>query len=212
MSQFLALSLQPATLFGKSFTNRALALLFALALLLCVPSCLFAQAARLYVDSAVIAIGGRDTLLELKSQRIVSHGENFEPDQTRRPGAEPRKVSTFTCTLIRDLNSGKLRYEWQRETAFPATVTWSYTEIINGDQGAILGADGARSPARRAVSAARMAARRKELSRSPVSVLLTAQARSSSLLRLMDQVIRGQLHYVISFDDGGQLVIIAIDS
>jgi hypothetical protein len=45
------------------------------------PSVSRAQTAEAYVDSAVAAIGGREALLGLKSQRIVSHGENFEPDQ-----------------------------------------------------------------------------------------------------------------------------------
>lgn len=171
----------------------------------------FAQPARLYVDSALAALGGRETLLSLQSQRVVSHGENFEPEQTFRPGMAPRKVSTFTCTLVRDLTTGRLRYEWQRETLYPLPLTWRYTEIINGDQGAIIGTDGARSPARRPASAARMAARRKELSRAPVSVLLNALVRSSSFLRLADQMIRGRLNVVVSFDDGGLLVIMAID-
>ena len=144
----------------------------------------WAQPARIYLDSALLALGGREALLALKSQRIVSHGENFEPEQTIRPGAEPRKVSTFSCTLVRDLTAGRLRYEWRRETLYPLPVTWRYVEIINGDHGAIIGADGARSPAQRPASAARMAMRRKEVSRAPVSVLLNALVRSQSLLRL----------------------------
>lgn len=171
-----------------------------------------AQPARTYVDSAVVAMGGREALLGLKSQRIVSHGENLEPEQAVRPGAEPRKASSFTCTLTRDLTSGRIRYEWQRETFPPFALSWRYSELINGDQGAILGVDGGRSPARRAASAARIAARRKELSRSAVSALLNALTRSSSLLRLMDQMIHGRPHYVVSYDDNGQLVIMAIDA
>jgi glyoxylase-like metal-dependent hydrolase (beta-lactamase superfamily II) len=184
--------------------NLALSLLFQ-------PGVAWAQPARIYLDSALLAMGGREALLALKSQRMVSHGENFEPEQTVRPGAEPRKVSTFACTLVRDLTTGRLRYEWQRETLYPLSVTWRYIEIINGDHGAIIGADGARSPAQRPASAARMAMRRKEVSRAPVSVLLNALVRSQSLLRLADQMIRGRLNDVISFDDGGLLVIAAID-
>ena len=196
----------------KGERRTALAVTAVVAILLFHPRPLLAQPARVYIDSAVVAIGGRDALLGLKSQRIVSHGENFEPEQTLRPGAEPRKASNFTCTLTRDLTNGRLRYEWQRETFYPFAATWRYSEIINGDQGAILGADGARSAARRAASAARLAARRKELSRSAVSVLLNALSRSSSLLRLMDQVIHGRSHYVVSYDDNGQLVVMAIDA
>lgn len=179
--------------------------------MLSLSSVVCAQTARHYIDSALMAIGGREALLALKSQRIVSHGENFEPEQTVRPGAEPRKVSTFSCTAMRDMSSGRVRYEWQRETLYPFALTWKYTELLNGDFGAIIGTDGARSPAKRPASAARMAMRRKELSRSPVSILLNALVRSSSLFRLADQSIRGQLNYAISFDDGGLLVILLID-
>jgi glyoxylase-like metal-dependent hydrolase (beta-lactamase superfamily II) len=170
-----------------------------------------AQPAQVYIDSAVLAMGGREALLGLKSQRIVSHGENFEPEQAVRPGGEPRKASNFTCTLLRDFNKGNLRYEWQRETFPPFALTWKYTEIITPDGGAIIGVDGGRSPARRATSAARMAARRKEIGRSAVSVLINALSRSSSFLRLMDQMIQGRSHYVVSYNDNGQLVVIAID-
>ncbi len=170
-----------------------------------------AQPARTYLDTALAAMGGREALLALKSQRIVSHGENFEPEQALRPGAEPRKVSTFSCTLVRDLNSGQVRYDWQRESVYPFALSWRYTEILNGDQGAIIGADGARSPAKRPASAIRMAARRKELSRAPASILLNALVRSSSLFRLLDQSIRGRVNEVVSFDDGGLHVLIAVD-
>lgn len=176
------------------------------------PRPLLAQPAQVYIDSAVLAVGGREALLALKSQRIVSHGENFEPEQALRPGAEPRKVSNFTCTLLRDLNSGNLRYEWQRETVYPFALSWRYLEIINGDEGAIIGVDGGRSPAKRPASATRITTRKKEVSRSAASVLVNALSRSNSFLRLMDQVIRGRQHYVVSYDDYGQLVILAIDA
>lgn len=130
--------------------RRSLSIAFS-ALVLCSLATSFADAqpARRYIDSALAAMGGREALLALQSQRLVSHGENFEPGQTFRPGMAPRKVSNFTCTLVRDLTTGRIRYEWQRETLSPFPLTWRYVEIINGDYGAILGADGARSPARR---------------------------------------------------------------
>ncbi|MGE0822699.1 MAG: MBL fold metallo-hydrolase [Candidatus Binatia bacterium] len=182
-------------------------------LLVGVPSLLWAQPAQVYVDSAVRAMGGSEALLALNSQRIVSHGESFEPEQTVRPDLEePRKVSAFTCTLLRDLNTGNVRYEWQRDTGYPFALTWRYTEILNGDKGVILGADGGRSPTKRAASAARLAARRKELSRAPVSVFVHALSRSSSFLRLADQLIRGRLHYIVSYTDRGQQVLLAIDA
>ena len=179
----------------------------------CLPRQSVAQPAQVYIDSAVLAMGGRDALLAIKSQRIVSHGESFEPEQTVQPGAEkPRKVADFTCTLLRDLNTGKVRYDWQRETTSPFALTWKYVEILNGDEGAIIGKDGGRSPEKRPASAARMAARRKELSRAPVSILVNALTRSSSFLRLADQIVKGRQHYVIAYTERGQQVLLVLDA
>ena len=66
----------------------------------------YAQPAKVFVNSAVLAIGERPVLLDLKSQRIISHGENFEPELSSRPRAEPRKVSEFRYVLFRDLGEG----------------------------------------------------------------------------------------------------------
>ncbi len=208
--------MQPALLFfgGNRMTQEREHYCWTVIVLLffvCFPAVSRAQHVQTYVDSAVAAIGGREALLGLKSQRIVSHGENFEPDQAVEPGGTPRKVGTFTCTLLRDLITGKVRYEWQRDMPPPFSTTWKYTEIINGDEGAIIGADGGRSPAQRPSSTARIAARRKELSRSAASVLVHALSRSSSFLRLMDQMIRGRKHIVIAYDNQGHQVIMAID-
>ena len=171
-----------------------------------------AQPAKVFVNSAVLAIGERTALLDLKSQHIVSRGENFEPDLSPRPGAEPRKVSEFRCVLFQDLETGRVRYEWERTLLYPFRETWEYTEIMSGLDGVILGHDGFESPRRRAMSAARIAARQKELRRSPVSVLIHALSRSDSFLRLLDQTIHGRRQVVVSFNDNTQLVLLAIDS
>lgn len=172
-----------------------------------------AQTAKYYLDAAVTAIGGIEAILALDSQRIIAHGENFEPAQAVRPGAQAPKVSTFRYTLLYDFSTGRFRYEWQRDTLYPFAAEWSYTEISDGYSGVILGRDGIRSPEHRPASAARIAARKKELSRaSPVSVLLTGLSRQTSLLRLRDEVIRGRLHYVISYEDAGKPVIVSIDA
>ena len=193
--------------------TRVFVLVINIAACCCLPRQSVAQPAQVYIDSAVLAMGGREALLAIKSQHIVSHGESFEPEQTVQPGAkEPRKVANFTCTLLRDLNTGKVRYDWQRETIYPFALTWKYTEILNGDEGAIIGKDGGRSPEKRPASAARMAARRKELSRAPVSVLVNALTRSSSFLRLADQIIKGRQHYVIAYTDRGQQVLLVLDA
>ncbi len=171
-----------------------------------------AQPAKVFVNSAVLAIGERATLLDLKSQRIVSSGESFDPDLRFRPGSEPRKVSEFQCELFRDVETGRLRYEWQRKDLYPFEEAWNYTEVVNGLEGVVLGADGYDRPSRRAMSASRVAARQKEIGRSPVSVLIQALSRADSFLRLMDQVVDGRRQVVVSYNANAQLVVLAIDA
>ena len=171
-----------------------------------------AQPAKVFVNSAVLAIGERTALIDLKSQRIISRGENFEPNLSARPGADPRKVSEFRSVLVQDLEKGRTRYEWERELVYPWRARWEYTEVMNGLDGAVLGQDGFDSPRQRAMSASRIAARQKELRRSPVSVLIQALSRTESFLRLMDQTIRGRRQVVVSFNDNTQLVLLAIDA
>ncbi len=171
-----------------------------------------AQTAKIYLDSAVAAMGGSKALLAIESQQILACGENFEPAHAIRPGAPAPKVSRFCYILLRDFAGGRYRYEWQRDTFFPLPDRSIYTEISDGYSSIILGADGPRGPHQRAASAARIAMRKKELGRSPVSVLLMALSRQTSLLRLRDQVIRGRLHYVIAYNDGGKSVVAALDA
>lgn len=184
----------------------------ALSLVLLSAPQLSAQTAKLYLDSAVAAMGGTEALLAIQSQQIMACGENFEPAHAIRPGGPAPKVSRFCYILLRDFAGGRYRYEWQRDTFFPVPDRSSYTEISDGYSGLILGADGPRSPRQRPASAARIAMRKKELGRSPVSVLLTALSRQTSLLRLRDQLIRGRLHHVIAYDDGGKSVVAALDA
>ena len=180
---------------------------------LCAAPPALAQTAKYYLDAAVTAIGGIEAILAVNSQRIIAHGENFEPAQAVRPGSQAPQVSTFRYTLLRDFSTGRFRYEWERETLYPFAAGWSYTEISDGYSGVILGRDGRWSPQQRPASAARIAARKKELSRaSPVSVLLTALSRQTSLLRLRDEMLRGRLQYVLSYEDAGKPVIVAIDA
>ena len=100
----------------------------------------------------------------------------------------------------------------ERTLVYPFQETWAYTEIMNGLDGAILGCDGFENPCRRAMSASRIAARHKELRRSPVSILIHALSRADSFLRLMDQTIHGRRQVVVSFNDNTQLVLLAIDA
>ena len=58
----------------------------ALSLVLLSAPQLSAQTAKLYLDSAVAAMGGTEALLAIQSQQIMACGENFEPAHAIRPG------------------------------------------------------------------------------------------------------------------------------
>lgn len=165
------------------------------------------------VEAAAKAMGGFEALQAIKTQLVVAHGQSFEPEQTPAPGEEPRHVSDFRYTLTHTLSSGQLRLEWQRETRYPFSNTWQYTEVIDGESGFIEGADGFRSKPRAPLAPARVATRRKqERLSSPLLLLRAAAEHPQAVQRQADARFKGKLHSVIALTDSGQPIRVFLDA
>lgn len=122
-------------------------------------------------------------------------------------------MSDFRYTLTHDLSSGRLRLEWQRETRYPFSNTWQYTEVIDGESGFIDGADSFRSKPRAPLASARIATRRKqEKLSSPLLLLRAAAEHPEAVQRQADGQFKGKLHPVIALTDGGQPIRIFLDA
>ena len=76
------------TALNRPLRWRVICGLAPLSLVLLTASSVGAQPAKLYLDSAVAALGGVEALLAIESQRIRACGENFEPAQALRLGAQ----------------------------------------------------------------------------------------------------------------------------
>lgn len=165
------------------------------------------------VGAAAEAMGGLEALRAIKTQVVVGRGQSFEPEQTPAPGEEPRHVSDFRYTLTHDFSSSRLRLEWQRETLYPFSNTWQYTEVINGESGFIDGADGFRSKPRAPLVPARITTRRKqEKLSSPLLLLRAAAEHPEAVQRQADEQFKGKLHSVIALTGSGQPIRILLDA
>ena len=101
-------------------SSRAALCGFALALTLCVTATGGCQRGADPLQKAFDAIGDKDALLELSGFRYESSGEGFEPAQGLSPAHDAIKASSFTLSLLCDVENDRLSFEWQRQIVDPA--------------------------------------------------------------------------------------------
>jgi len=143
-------------------------------------------------------MGGSGALQAMKSQKIVASGTWFEPEQTFRPGDDPRQVSTFRHTLTHDLAADRIRYDWSRDISYPFVATQLYAEVVDRDQGLVTGADGS-GPTPAAMPSVRVATVRK-LNRltSPLALIRSALADPAGVEARPDELFEGKTCHVLA--------------
>ncbi len=63
------------------------------------------------LEKAFQAVGGKEALLDLKGFSFSATGDRFEAAQGPTPGADPEKASSFTVTLLCDVeNNGRFLF------------------------------------------------------------------------------------------------------
>src|SRR6185369_15950952 len=150
------------------------------------------------VDKTAQAMGGSAALQAVKTQRIVASGTWFEPEQTFRPGDDPRQVSTFNYTLSHDLAADRLHYDWSRDITYPFVATQAYGETVDHDQGLVTGTDGS-GPTPAAMPSVRVATVRK-LNRltSPLVLVRSALANPAAVEVRPDEAFDGKTYHVLA--------------
>ena len=71
------------------------------------------------LQKAFDAVGGQEVLLELRGLSYESSGERFEPAQGLNPAHDDIKASSFTLSLLCDVENDRLSFDWQREIFNP---------------------------------------------------------------------------------------------
>lgn len=158
------------------------------------------------------AMGGIEPVLSLQGQRITAAGNRFEPEQTLRPGDEPLHLAGYHYTLTRKFTARKLHTEWAIDALYPIITEWHYTEIINGEHGAVLGFDTIIAPPQAPMLSTRIGARTKQhLVASPLALIRHAAEHADAVRFSGVQMFDGKPHQVVILPGWEQPIRLFID-
>src|SRR5215471_15242268 len=96
-----------------------------LALLLVLSACSSAPptgpaAARALIDESAAAMGGWAMLDSIKSQEIITGGNDVEPMQALAPTGDPRLINNFGQTILVDYEKNRMRLSFDAIREYPA--------------------------------------------------------------------------------------------
>ena len=166
------------------------------------------EAAQVLLDEVAESMGGWDTLSAIERQELITQGNDFSPLQATEPGAVLQTTGFGQTTLI-DYSGPSIRIEFDGERTPPATGAIVFTEVIDGDVGALLGeVDG--EPTATRMQGSRVAARLRDYNRTPRQLPFTAR-NAPDLTRAPDRVVEGQNYEVLLYTDGANPVEILVD-
>jgi glyoxylase-like metal-dependent hydrolase (beta-lactamase superfamily II) len=161
------------------------------------------------VSDAVQALGGADTLRNLKSINITGTATYWEPGQSKVAGKDPKHVEDVKFTTVRDLAGGRARTQWDRDHKYPdPALMIKYTEIVLPNGGFVTDDKGANS----AMASVRMAAAQRELNRASPTFLLKAMENPKDVRPISNQRIGRQSYRAVSFNDGSVSYLILFDA
>jgi glyoxylase-like metal-dependent hydrolase (beta-lactamase superfamily II) len=150
------------------------------------------------LSNAVEALGGLQTIQNVKTQIIIAEGNRYEPGQKFESIGQPLPISNFTYDLAYDLGSDELQMDWKRGVIYPYPIQLDYSIVISNNTGYTYGKDGFFSPDRGPMKQSAVNAMLKEqLISSPMLLLQTAIENPNSVKVQNDQMFRGSLHHVI---------------
>jgi Metallo-beta-lactamase superfamily len=166
-----------------------------------------AQSAPLdQVKQAVQAEGGAEALRNLKRVAIAADAKHWEPEQSYKPGGDPRLLASSKLTINWDLENGKARTEWDRSLIYPSVGNDKYTDVLTPKSGFIVTSKGERP-----MSSIRVSSEQRELMRNSPTFLLKALASPEHLGAMADQPLGTDRLPAVAFDDGPTKFIILFD-
>ena len=162
-------------------------------------------------------MGGKDALLELRGFSYESSGERFEPAQVLIPEGDPINASSFSLSLLSDVEKDRLSFDWQRQILDPLRGELSYKDVLDGAVGYQTGNDSLFNPpdtaSDRALTSERMGALRREFRLLNPQLYLRALARDESAGTMKADVeLDGRTHHVIEVSDDVLPVELFVDA
>ena len=189
----------------------------ALVLTLCVTATAGCERGPDALQKAFDAIGGKDALVELRGFSYESSGERFEPAEGLSPAEDPIKASSFTLSLLCDVENDRLSFDWQRQIFDPLRGELAYRDVIDRAVGYQTGDDSVFNPpgtaSDRALVSERIGALRREFRLLNPQLYLRKLARDESAgIIKADTELDGRAHHVIEVSDDVQSVELFVDA
>ena len=169
------------------------------------------------LQKAFDAIGGQDAVLDLRGFMYESSGERFEPAQGLTPTNDPIKASSFTLSLLCDVENDRLSFDWHRQIFDPLRGELAYNDVLDGDLGYQTGNDSVFTPpgatSDRALVSGRIAALRREfrLLNPQLYLRMVAMDEIAATIKA-DVEIGGRTHHVIEVSVDAQPVEVFVDT
>jgi hypothetical protein len=118
------------------------------------------------------SMGGLENILALQGIEYVANGTRFLPEQSFKPGGEFMDIGDYNYKFTNVFNKQQTRTEWILDIRFPFIEQRSFTEVINGDHGAVYGFDTIIAPPQAPMQSTRLGARVKQnLVSSPLALI-----------------------------------------
>ncbi len=131
------------------------------------------------VNRAVAAMGGADAMNAVKTVSLKATVRQWEPEQSIQPGGEARLANDSNFEILTDTTTRTTRIDWVRNYVYPATRTYTFSEIVTPDAGYVAGIDATArnkqnmesNPPAHAMSGLRLATVQRELRRAAAPLL-----------------------------------------
>jgi glyoxylase-like metal-dependent hydrolase (beta-lactamase superfamily II) len=172
------------------------------------------------VERALAAEGGAEKVAAVETLTVKGSAKQWEPEQSVKPGGEPRFANDATFVTSRSLTSGAARIEWVKNFVYPSPREYRYTEIVTPGAGCVLGVDSTArtkqslesNPPRHAMSGVRLAATQRELARTSPRLLLDMRSHPGQLTRLPDVAVAGKSLQAVKYQAGDVDFIVLFDA
>ncbi len=169
------------------------------------------------LEKAFQAVGGKEALLDLKGFSYEATGDRFEAAQGATPGADPEKASSFTVTLLCDVENDRLSFDWQWQILHPLRGELAYRDVLTGELGFRTGNDSVFNPPGTtsgvALPASRIGGLRREFRLLNPQLFLRAAAASEDVSSIKPDIkLEGRTHHVVEVSDVVVPVELLIDA
>ena len=137
-------------------------------------SSVFATPAADTLTQVADAMGGAQIILNSYNQSEYAKVSGFAPLQAPTPGGTAESFDGIEYHLTRALDGQRYRTQWMLDIDFPLASQYQFSEIINNDQGAVIGIDSILQAPQAPMQSIRLAARQVfNLVSSPVELVKT---------------------------------------